>query len=595
MMGLDKKWQKIVKNISYLFEPIVNPQSGELFGVEAKINGAEKQGYTTYERLFDDALKDGVLFDVDIELRRKVFSSFSELQESINKSSQSKNPKSIKLFYSLDARVVESVNYKPGATLHLLKELGIQPSSVYFSISERRGAISYVEVKNAINVYSLQGFKISLSRFGSGSGGVELLYHCEPNAVEIDALLTRNVKQNVKNRLFNAEIVKLAHMGGSMVIANGVESKEDFFTLKELGCDLIKGSFIQEPCEAKNIPKVAPHIKKLSEDDKRSPDSDASHILNQMQTLPPVQNTDPIKDVIEKFQKDEKAAIFPVVDSDMRPIGVVTEKNLRKYIYSQYGLQLISNQQAGKYTVHAPVADIKTSLEDILDTFANHEELEGIIITKEFRYKGFLSAKSLINALNEKNLKIARDQNPLTKLPGNATITEFIQKATEDDENRYVIAYLDLDNFKPFNDKFGFRQGDRAILLFADTLRQETLKFKPFLGHIGGDDFFVGFCAKKEGVEEFENSLKKAIREFAQNAESFYSDEDKKLGFIEAKDRFGIVRNFELLTASCATVILEKNKNGIQTDDIIAETANLKKAAKQSTQKYASSILRNNI
>ena len=76
----------------------------------------------------------------------------------------------------------------------------------------------------------------------------------------------------------------------------------------------------------------------------------------------------------------------------------------------------------------------------------------------------FIIAPS-IDPLSEKNIAIARDQNPLTKLPGNTLITAYISETLNDLENTYVYVYFDFDNFKPFNDSYGFRIGDRAILL----------------------------------------------------------------------------------------------------------------------------------
>jgi diguanylate cyclase (GGDEF)-like protein len=588
MIRLDEKWQKIVENASFLFLPIVNPHNGELFGVEALLRGLEKSGFHDMEDMLDEAYRDGMLYDVDLELRKTVFTKFTELQKQLIEEGSENMVGSLKLFYNLDTRILEMLDYSPGNTRQLLKEYDIIPGNIYFDISERHKFSTYSSIKNILNTYKLQGFKVALDDFGSGHSGFELLYHSEPDAVKIDKFLIRNIKQYSKNRLFCTEIIKLAHIRGAIVIAEGIETKEEFYTLKELGCDLMQGFFIQKPSKVKDIRLTLPHIKELSEEDKRALDSDVSHILNQLLRLDTVLNTEPINSVVEKFQKDEKTTMFPILDADMQPIGLVTEKSLRRYIYSQYGLQIIQNQSTGKYATPCPIADINTPLEDILDMFAHHDELEGVIITKEFRYKGFLTAKSLINALNEKNLKVARDQNPLTKLPGNTIINEFIQKATMDGASEYMLAYLDLDNFKPFNDKFGFRQGDRAILLFADTIKEETAKYKPFLGHIGGDDFFIGYKAEDSSIVEFEETLKSAIKKFAQNAESFYSKEDRKVGHISAKDRFGIVREFDLLSASCAAVILGFDKKNITPEDIIYATAELKKAAKSSPEKYAS-------
>ncbi len=589
MIRLDEKWQHVVEKSEFLFLPIISPQTGDLFGVEALLRGHEKSGYASLEDMFDEAYRDGVLYDIDLELRKLAFKKFVELQHQLTSEISDAYNVSLKLFYNLDTRILEMLDYSPGNTKQLLKEYSISPQNIYFDISERHKFSTYASTKNILNTYKLQGFKVALDDFGSGHSGFELLYHSEPDAVKIDKFLVRNIKQCSKNRLFCTEIIKLAHIRGAMVIAEGIETKEEFYTLKELGCDLMQGFFIQKPSKPKDIKLYNPMIKELAEEDKRSGESDVTHILNQLLWLDTVLNTEPINSVVEKFQKDERVTMFPIVDADRSPIGLVTEKSLRKYIYSQYGLQIIQNQHTGKYATPCPIADITTPLEDILDMFANHDELEGVIITKAFKYKGFLTAKSLINALNEKNLRVARDQNPLTKLPGNAIVSEFIQKATTDTSGEYLLAYLDLDNFKPFNDKFGFRQGDRAILLFADTMKEETSKFKPFLGHIGGDDFFVGYQGTEEmPITDFETTLKAALKKYAQNAESFYSKDDRKAGFITAKDRFGIMRNFDLLAASCAAIVIGKDKKGITMEDIIYATAELKKSAKSSPEKYAS-------
>jgi GGDEF domain-containing protein len=138
-----------------------------------------------------------------------------------------------------------------------------------------------------------------------------------------------------------------------------------------------------------------------------------------------------------------------------------------------------------------------------------------------------------------------------------------------------------LDNFKPFNDKFGFRQDDRAILLFADTIKEESARFKPFLGHIGGNDFFIGYKAEDNGdIEDFEKTLKTALKKFAQNAKSFYSKEDRKAGFITAKDRFEIMRNFDLLSASCAAITIGKEKRDYARQNYIRYRQTQKKRQK---------------
>lgn len=588
-MRLDEKWQNVLESVGFLFFPVVNPQNGELFGVEALVRGYEKCGFASIDDMFDDAYRDGALYDIDLEFRKNVFAKFIETRENlIKKDGVAQKAASLKLFYNIDTRILEMADYGPGNTKQLLKSYSIKPSNIYFDISERHKFSTYVGTKNILNMYKLQGFRVAIDDFGSGRSGFELLYHSEPNAVKIDKHLIRNISSNGKNRLFCAEIIKLARIRGALVIAEGIETKEEFYAAKELGFDLVQGFFVQKPSKPKEIEYENDKIKELAENDKRHNDADAALIKSQMLYLDPSQESDSIQAVVEKFQKNGKIDVCPIIDKEWQPQGIITEKSLRKFIYSQYGLQIIQNQALRKHTMPCPIADVKTPIEDILDMFANHDddEIEGVIITQNFKYAGFLSAKSLINALNEKNLKAARDQNPLTKLPGNRAVTEYIETALNSG-GEYIFAYIDLDNFKPFNDKFGFRQGDRAIMLFADTLKRELSSYKPFIGHIGGDDFFVGYKFERDRYGEFQSALKKALIKFAQNAESFYSKEDRKSGYITAKDRFGTSRDFPLLSASCACVTAQPEKNRLSADDIVYESAELKKEAKSSPEKFA--------
>ena len=90
---------------------------------------------------------------------------------------------------------------------------------------------------------------------------------------------------------------------------------------------------------------------------------------------------------------------------------------------------------------------------------------------------------------------MARDQNPLTKLPGNNSIGDHISASLEAQHpGRHTFVYFDFNDFKPFNDHYGFRQGDRAILLFAEIMQRNLPG--TFIGHIGGDDFFAAFEGK---------------------------------------------------------------------------------------------------
>ena len=154
---------------------------------------------------------------------------------------------------------------------------------------------------------------------------------------------------------------------------------------------------------------------------------------------------------------------------------------------------------------------------------------------------------------NEEMQAIAIDANPLTRLPGNNSIQRAIQGAL--DQNRDVaIVHTDLDNFKAFNDAYGFIIGDDVLIFNAEILQTALRKIcegQGFLGHIGGDDFVV--MLPSEHMLEFGNEV---VRRFDEGASSFYNDEDRERGSIVSVDRQGCIGHFPITSISMGGMYL---------------------------------------
>jgi diguanylate cyclase (GGDEF)-like protein len=137
--------------------------------------------------------------------------------------------------------------------------------------------------------------------------------------------------------------------------------------------------------------------------------------------------------------------------------------------------------------------------------------------------------------------------NPLTRLPGNITIIEEIQRRI-DSRNTFALAYADIDNFKPFNDRYGFSRGDEVIRMTARLITNINKATSPsggFIGHIGGDDFIFILP-----VDTVEKACSELISKFDEIIPSFYDPSDRERGFIESTNREGKVRKFTFLTLS---------------------------------------------
>ncbi|MBF0129136.1 MAG: diguanylate cyclase, partial [Alphaproteobacteria bacterium] len=130
-----------------------------------------------------------------------------------------------------------------------------------------------------------------------------------------------------------------------------------------------------------------------------------------------------------------------------------------------------------------------------------------------------------------------------------------------------------------FNDKYGFRQGDRAIILFSELLRRELTLGASFCGHIGGDDFVLAF--KETSMDDAIKTVERVRDDFTNGVVGFYDEEARCSGFILARDRHGIERSMPLLSVSAGVVSLPRGRPPLGLDHLVSRLAGLKKAAKE--------------
>lgn len=143
------------------------------------------------------------------------------------------------------------------------------------------------------------------------------------------------------------------------------------------------------------------------------------------------------------------------------------------------------------------------------------------------------------------------DNNPLSRLPGNTSILRAIQKTLDADEP-YGVCYIDIDNFKPYNDRYGFSRGDEVLLMVARitvNVVEELARTGSFVGHVGGDDFV--FIVREEHIKPV---CERLVENFERVKNMFLSQEDIKAGAFIGEDRQGKETRFELLSLSVAVV-----------------------------------------
>ncbi|MFO0699310.1 MAG: diguanylate cyclase [Nitrospira sp.] len=168
------------------------------------------------------------------------------------------------------------------------------------------------------------------------------------------------------------------------------------------------------------------------------------------------------------------------------------------------------------------------------------------------------------------------DANPLTRLPGNTTIlcetTARIQS-----QQPFALAYLDIDNFKSFNDRYGYGRGDEVLIVacrILTTVVGELAGSEGFVGHVGGDDFV--FMSRPSTIDAICETI---IKRFDLVIPDFYDREDRLKGYIDSVDRRGNKEQFPVMSLSIAVVTNERNSIA-HPGDVSKIASELKKKAK---------------
>ena len=562
---------KDIEKIDFAFQPIVNIKTGETFAVEALIRNTNKLGFKSIFEFFDKAYEKGILYKLDLMLREKAIEKFLKI-----------NIDDLKLFYNIDNRVLLMPDYKIGNTEKILKKFNLSKDRFIFELSERGSVDDPFLLQKIINLYKENNYKLAIDDFGTGIAGMQLLYYAESDFIKIDRFFIQDIQKDSKKRLFCSHIVDMAHIMGMRVIAEGIEKKEEFFICKNIGVDFIQGYFIQKPeVDYKLIKPVYKEIKELFKNDLR--DNEIRLKKKYIQNVEPICIDDLTYESAFNYFKNYKESYFiPIVDKNKEVKGILYERDIRDLIFSPYGMSIAKNE-AFKDKLHSNIksaisVENSWDINKILEVYdVNRDKINyGIFVTNNNKYIGFLSLRNLLHLSFKKNLQLAENINPLTKLPGNTLIDEFLLEVFEKkEEDIYDLVYFDFNNFKPFNDVYGFRSGDRAILLFSEILKK-YIKDAKLIAHIGGDDFFVGF--KNIEFEKVYKMIKRVQEQFKLEVGSLYSKEDRKRGVIKTKDRYGVEREFDLLSVS--TVVIEIKQN-ISSRMFEEEIGNIKKLSKK--------------
>lgn len=571
-------WADTLSRLTFAFQPIVHIHTGETYGFEALLRGWEQAGFSSIRDVFDRAAEDGVLLRLHRQLRIEAHNRFRKAKFS----------RQLKLFFNVDNRVFSEIDNDNGP-------FPFPEEDRWFCIelSEQDELQTDQEVFQQLKRFQERNVAVAIDDFGTGFAGLQLLYEANPDLIKIDRFFIADIHEDQTKKLFVTNLVRMAHTMGILVIAEGVENSLEFCTCREVGCDFVQGYLVQRPTlDLSRLSTSYEVVRRLVQEDRRRYENTRERVLRWMNYTEPLEISAPVLSVLNRFRESVGERFFPVINALGEPIGILRERDMKNWVYSPFGISLLMNSsyrhEIVSLVTRVPVASLETNLEAIVELYALDPDAEAVLLTENGEFRGYLDSRTLVQLIHEREVERARDENPLTRLPGNSVIREFVGERLAFDDRPYFLGYLDFDNFKPFNDLYGFRHGDRVIQLFGDMLKEFAQRTGSFVGHVGGDDFFVGIETAEGSAEKGAEEIRFLQEGFRQNVFAFYDESARACGCIEAEDRNGVRRSFPILTVSAGCLVLPRGGAKHYGEETILQTlAELKHLAKQSNERLA--------
>lgn len=559
--------------IKPVYQPIVFLTNGRIYGYEALSRISRQELQMNIEQMFRLADKNGRAWELEKLCRAKALESATELSADQ------------KLFLNVNSNILYDNEFRTGFTKEHLREYGLDANNIIFEITERVAALDSSAFLGSIDHYKNQSYGIAIDDVGAGYSGLNNIASVKPNLIKLDMSLVRNIDKDEIKQLLCKAMVDFGKNAGIQLIAEGIETEEELAVLIKLGVSLGQGYFLGIPQEsfagiaAEKVEIINRcYAKQYNEHLVNSVYPIVGHLAKPGYIVSPGEK---LEHIYETLKLNPTITEFSVVQNDTT-MGFMSRTDLNELLGGRYGyglhskkaVQQVMKPDFSRVNDRMPVDEVsRLAMQRPFEQLYNP-----IVVEKDGKYMGIVTIKNLLEACTKVEVDIARHSNPLTGLPGNLVIEKEILSRIFSDAP-YCITYYDIDNFKAYNDAYGFENGDKMLMLLAETLKTCALRDE-FIGHIGGDDFIV-ICDYHEG----EAYCKAVVDHFSREVSSLYRDQDLKNGYIISKNRSGVTENFPIAGLSVAG-ISNRSRKYKNIGDFSQDIAQLKKKCKKQVGNY---------
>jgi diguanylate cyclase (GGDEF)-like protein len=557
-----------------VYQPIISLTDGSIHAHEALIRGPRGTPLHTPDALLRAAAQEGLGFEFE----------YACLVAAMRTWGQMSVPG--RLFVNVSAAaLMQLVQLRgPDTLLELIAGMGILPRMLVLEITEHERVEDMDALADMVAQIHMSGVSLALDDFGDGRSSLRLWSQLKPEVVKIDKYFTRNISQHGDKLKTIQALLQIADIFGTALVAEGVETKEDLRVLRDLGIAYGQGYFLGHP-DPKPVQYLGVEARRVLGERQIVVFPELSRAMpnGQLRNLTLVH----APTVTFETSNDEVAACFAqwptlhavAVLEDGQPVALINRAQFMNEYSKLYYREVWGRKSCVMHANFQPRRiERDHSVDELVGILTSQDQrylADGFIVTDNGRYVGLGTGDQLVRSVTETRIEAARHANPLTFLPGNIPISQHMERLIKK-KVRFVACYADLNNFKPFNDYYGYWRGDEMIRLLARLAMEQCDPQRDFLGHVGGDDFMILFQSA-----DWRARTERLVQDFNAQALTLFDDAARLAGGIEAEDRHGLPRFFPCTTVSVGAVVIEGSRFS-RAEDVANLAALAKHDAKRS-------------
>lgn len=534
--------------LTTLLQPIFDMVKGRIAGYEALTRGPSDSPLHAPQALFRVGEHYGKLLELDLACTEAAFASFARLALPG------------RLFVNLTPGSLLAPPFAADALLRRLAAHHLDRHQLVIEITESSPNFDYGDLKQAVENLRAAGLEVAMDDLGEGFSSLRLWSELQPAFVKIDKHFIAGIDQDPRKLQFVRSIQQLAEGAHAGVIAEGVETYAEQAIIRDLGIRYAQGYLIGRPLPTPTrvaSPEVMSRVMggQVSVFPASGPRPHsivtAERLIIEAPSVTVTTRSDTVLDLMTANHELHALAVL----EDERPVGIIHRPALLDHFIKRFARELFGRQPCRLIMEPDPLIVDKAipiqELSELVVRKGKQAFTQGFIITGGGRYLGLGSGFDLMREITEMQIVAARYANPLTGLPGNVPIQEHLERLLASGQ-RFVTAYFDLDQFKPYNDVYGFRRGDDMIRLLAGLLQTAAHPGLDFIGHIGGDDFVILFQS-----EDWQARCHAVLQRFDVERLALFQPEHVAEGGYRCEDRRGQLEFNALVTLSIGAVRID--------------------------------------